>query len=122
LSSSGVYHSHSRSFGFSKDRNEKDFCGTVVGWGKVELLLFLDLSPSLITFSRSRFLAKLESVVKDQFLLRLISSFLELPIIDNTGMGKASSFRRESTRNFSCLLKLVSSGILPLPSKEGQFS
>ena len=106
----------------AKDRNEKDFCGTVVGWGKVELLLFLDLSPSLITFSRSRFLAKLESVVKDQFLLRLISSFLELPIIDNTGMGKASSFRRESTRNFSCLLKLVSSGILPLPSKEGQFS
>ena len=36
LSSSGVY--HSRSFGFSKDRNEKDFCGTVVGWGQVELL------------------------------------------------------------------------------------
>lgn len=83
LSSSGVY--HSRSFGFSKDRNEKDFCGTVLSWGKVELLLFLDLSPSLITFSRSRLLAKLESVVKDQFLLRLISSFLDLPILNNTG-------------------------------------
>lgn len=30
----------------------------------------------------------------------------ELPIIDNMGMGKASSFRRESTRNFSYCLAI----------------
>lgn len=60
------------------------FFGTVVFWGNVELLLLFDLSPSLPLLSRSRLLSKLESVVKDPFLLRLISSFLELPIIDKT--------------------------------------
>jgi len=35
--------------------------------------------------SRSRLLSKLEPVVKDPFLLRLISSFLELPIIGTPG-------------------------------------
>ena len=30
----------------------------------------------------------------------------ELSIIDNTGMGKAFSFRRESTRNFSYCLAI----------------
>ena len=38
-------------------KNLRDFFGTVVGWGKVELLLLFDLSPLL---SRSRLLSKLE--------------------------------------------------------------
>jgi hypothetical protein len=37
-----------------------------------------------LLLSRSRLLSKLESVVKDPFLLRLISAILELPIIDKT--------------------------------------
>lgn len=69
----GVYNSHS--FGYSGEcRNEKDFCGTVVGWGKVELLLLMDFSPSLITFSRSRLLTKWESVVTISFVIDLFLS------------------------------------------------
>ena len=52
--------------------------------------MLIDLSPSLITFSRSRLLTKWESVVKDPFILRLISSFLDLPTLDNTGTDLSS--------------------------------
>lgn len=116
LSNSGVYNSHSFSYS-GECRNEKDFCGTVVGWGKVELLLLIDLSPSLITFSRSRLLTLWESVVKDPFLLRLISSFLDLPTLDNTGTDLSSKRGIHGGYLFSqkfCLISISIPWIEPL--------
>lgn len=70
-------------FAFRKDH--PTFYSTVVGRGKVEKLYKLDLSGSLRTLSRPILLEKLEPLVKDRPVLDLVSSFLSVPILDQSG-------------------------------------
>lgn len=52
----------------------------------MEALLQLDCSKSVISFSRSRLIEKVRTIVHyDDNIVKLISSFCNLPIVDNMG-------------------------------------
>lgn len=76
---------HSSSFGYNREQNLKHFFTKLSGWEKGQGIFIMDLSASLTCISRSRLLEKLEPAVDDQYILRLISSFLEVQITDNSG-------------------------------------
>lgn len=78
------------SFAYRNDKSIQDFISTVVGWGNVELLLLFDLSLSLNRISHSRLLEKLEPILYEKYIWKLVSSFLTLPIIDKTGTDWSS--------------------------------
>lgn len=61
------------------------FYSRLVGEGRVRKLLKLDLIDSLNTIYRTSLLRKLESLVRDRYVLELIESFLAIRILDNEG-------------------------------------
>ena len=83
LNESGFY--HSCSYGYSKGKDARSLLGSVVGWGKVDTLVLIDLRYSRFSLSRSLLLKRLGEVVEDPFILKFISSFLSLPILGKTG-------------------------------------
>lgn len=66
-----------KSFGFRGNKGLRDFYVELVGWGKVEMLFYFDLTISLNTVSRSRLLAKLEPLLKEKSIFQhaLIPTF-----------------------------------------------
>lgn len=74
-----------RSFAFRSDIDLKDYVQTVLGWHQVEMLLLFDLSGAGVNIYHSRILRKLESIIRDEYLLELFASFLAMPILLREG-------------------------------------
>ena len=64
----------------------------VRSWGKVEMLMHINLTPSLNSISRDRLLEKLETFVSDRVIFTLVKSFLNISIL--TDKGKDMSLYR----------------------------
>ena len=93
------------SFAFrTAKEGRKGFYGEVLKWGQVGMLLHFDLTPSLNTLSRSRLLAKLEPVLNDPSIFRLVSSFFELPILDEDGRDWSAETGVPSAGLLACVL------------------
>lgn len=58
------------------------FYDEVRNCGKVNMLLYFDLTPSLNTLSRFRLVTKVRPVLNDPFLFQLVSSFLNFSLLD----------------------------------------
>lgn len=56
-----------KSFGFRRNKGLRDFYVELVGWGKVEMLFYFDLTISLNKVYRSRLLAKLEPLLNEKW-------------------------------------------------------
>lgn len=59
-------------------------------WGKVKALLMINLTTSKTLISRPYLNKKMKTIVKDKAILKLIDSFLDLPIIDSEGKNWAT--------------------------------
>ena len=64
----------------------KDFYGTVCAIGNVFRLYKVDLTNSIRIINRDSLLCKLSHIVKDGDIMELVSKFMYLPILDESGI------------------------------------
>lgn len=71
---------------YTKDRSFPHYLDTIQEWREMDSLLRVDCSNSAIYFSRSRLIEKVRPIVhNDDDLVKLISSFCNMPYVDNKG-------------------------------------
>lgn len=71
---------------YNKDKTLYHFFDTIQGWRSIEALIYLNCKDSCTKFSRSRLIEKVRPIVNnDDSIVKLISSFCNLPIVDNIG-------------------------------------
>lgn len=70
---------------YSKDRTITHYLDTILEYRDIKTLLRLDCSNSVLNFSRSRLIEKVRSIVNNDYLVKLFSSFCNAPIIDIWG-------------------------------------
>lgn len=70
----------------SSDRSYIHYINTIQEWVEMEALLILNCGKSITYFSRSRLIEKIRPIVNnDDNLVKLISSFTDLHVVDNKG-------------------------------------
>lgn len=71
---------------YSKKKKARHYLETIQKWSEIEALLLINCSNSLTKFPRSLLIEKVKPIVNyDDGLVKLISSFCNLPLLDNTG-------------------------------------
>ena len=71
---------------YTKDRTYFHYLDTIQEWREMEALIQLNCSNSITKFSRSRLIEKVHTIVhNDEGLVKLISSFCNISIINTTG-------------------------------------
>ncbi|CAK7324724.1 unnamed protein product [Dovyalis caffra] len=71
------------------DQSHIEFYSKLLCWGKVDKLYYLNLYDSISSLSRILLLRKINYIVKG--IRELVSSLIELPIIDYNGIDRSSS-------------------------------